>query len=112
MAIDHSADHFGERHGLPLGLAGDIAHSIDQRHIGRVKIIGSSQHGGIERADTHFFQYGPQIDPPPYVVLLERFPMLRAAATTSLTGTTCATVMGGGPSSIGGLSRHSRGTMT
>ncbi len=35
---------------------------------------------GISRADTHFFDYGPVVDPPPAVALLARHPELRRTA--------------------------------
>lgn len=35
---------------------------------------------GISRADTHFFEYRPVIDPPPAVAMLNRYPELRRAA--------------------------------
>jgi hypothetical protein len=40
MAVDHAADKLGERNGLALRLAGDIAEAIDQRHVRLVQIIG------------------------------------------------------------------------
>lgn len=35
---------------------------------------------GIERSNTHFFEYGPQIDPPPDKAMLNRFPELARQA--------------------------------
>ena len=37
VAVDHTSDHFSQRHGPTLRLACDVAQSIDQRHVGCVE---------------------------------------------------------------------------
>ncbi len=40
VAVDHTADQLGQGHRLALGLAGDVAEAVDQRHVGVVEEVG------------------------------------------------------------------------
>ena len=37
VAVDHTSDHFGQGDRFALGLAGDVAEPVDQRHVGLVQ---------------------------------------------------------------------------
>ena len=37
VAVDHTSDQFGQRHGFALRLAGDVAEAVHQRHVGVVE---------------------------------------------------------------------------
>ena len=49
VAVDHAADQLGQGHRLALGLAGDVAEPVHQRHIGLVEEIGRRLDGLIDR---------------------------------------------------------------
>ena len=38
---------------------------------------------GLQRADTHFFEYGPRVEPPPVAAMLSAYPQLRRVAVPS-----------------------------
>ena len=40
VAVDHTSNHFGECHGAPTGLAGDVAEAVHQRHVGVIENVG------------------------------------------------------------------------
>ena len=39
MAVDDAADQLREKNRLALGLAGDVAQSVDERHVGPVEML-------------------------------------------------------------------------
>jgi hypothetical protein len=48
MAIDHSRDQLGQGHGFTLRLAGDVAKTVDQRHVRFVQKVGRAFDGLVD----------------------------------------------------------------
>ena len=50
VAVDHASNPFGQGHRVALRLAGDIAETVDQRHVRLVEILGRNLHRIVKRS--------------------------------------------------------------
>lgn len=49
MTVNHPTNQLGQKHGFSLGLTGDIAQSVDEGHVGLIKVLCCDFNGFLNR---------------------------------------------------------------